>query len=73
MAPGTGKTFSALALAEKIVPSGGLSCSACRPSRFCPKARGLGRSRRPLHCFAVCSDAQVTKDSEDMHVYFYYV
>ena len=26
-------------------------------------------AKRPLHAMAVCSDAQVTKDSEDIHIY----
>lgn len=41
---------------------------------FVPKpAAWVADARRSLHCLAVCSDAQVTKDSEDMLVYFYYV
>ena len=71
MACGTGKTFTALRLAEEIVPSGGLVL-------FCvPSISLLSQSlrawasdaTRPLHAMAVCSDAQVTRDSEDMHIY----
>ena len=71
MACGTGKTFTALRLAEQIVPAGGVVC-------FCvPSISLLSQSlrawsadaERPLHAMAVCSDAQVTKDDEDLHVY----
>ncbi len=71
MACGTGKTFTALRLAEEIVPSGGLVL-------FCVPSISLlsqtlrawtSDATRPLHAMAVCSDAQVTRDSEDMHIY----
>ena len=71
MACGTGKTFTALRLAEQLVPAGGVVC-------FCvPSISLLSQSlrawsadaTRPLHAMAVCSDAQVTKDEEDLHVY----
>lgn len=71
MACGTGKTFTALRLAEQIVPAGGVVC-------FCvPSISLLSQSlrawsadaERPLHGLAVCSDAQVTRDDEDLHVY----
>ena len=71
MACGTGKTFTALRLAEQIVPAGGVVC-------FCvPSISLLSQSlrawsadaERPLHALAVCSDTQVTKDEEDLHVY----
>ena len=71
MACGTGKTFTALRIAEERVPAGGVVL-------FCvPSISLLSQSlrawtadaRRPLHCLAVCSDDQVTRDSEDIHVY----
>ncbi len=71
MACGTGKTFTALRLAEESVKAGGVVL-------FCvPSISLLSQSlrswsadaNRPLHALAVCSDAQVTKDSEDIHVY----
>ncbi len=71
MACGTGKTFTALRLAEQLVPAGGVVC-------FCvPSISLLSQSlrawsadaERPLHAMAVCSDTQVTKDEEDLHVY----
>ena len=71
MACGTGKTFTSLRLAEEMVPGGGLVL-------FCvPSISLLSQSlrawsadaTRALHAMAVCSDSQVTKDSEDIHVY----
>ena len=71
MACGTGKTFTALRVAEERVPAGGVVL-------FCvPSISLLSQSlrawtadaRRPLHCLAVCSDDQVTRGSEDIHVY----
>jgi predicted helicase len=71
MACGTGKTFTALKLAEEIVPAGGIVC-------FCvPSISLLSQSlrawsadaARPLHAMAVCSDSQVTRDDEDIHIY----
>ncbi len=71
MACGTGKTFTALRLAEEIVPSGG-SVLFCVPSisLLSQTLRAWTSDvTRPLHAMAVCSDAQVTRDSEDMHIY----
>ncbi len=71
MACGTGKTFTALRLAERLVAPGGVVL-------FCvPSISLLSQSlrawttdaQRPLHCLAVCSDAQVTRSEEDIHVY----
>ncbi len=71
MACGTGKTFTALRIAEELVLPGGVVL-------FCvPSISLLSQSLRawsadacrPLHCLAVCSDAQVTRDEEDIHVY----
>ncbi len=71
MACGTGKTFTALRLAEETVRPGGVAL-------FCvPSISLLSQSlrawssdaTRPLHAMAVCSDAQVTKSSEDIHIY----
>jgi predicted helicase len=71
MACGTGKTFTALRLAEETVPSGGVVL-------FCVPSISLisqslhawtADATRPLHALVVCSDAQATRDSEDVHVY----
>ncbi|MHB1524154.1 MAG: DEAD/DEAH box helicase [Candidatus Dormibacteria bacterium] len=71
MACGTGKTFTALAIAERVVPAGG-TVLFCVPSisLLSQTLRAWSAdATRPLHCLAVCSDTQVTRDSEDIHVY----
>ena len=71
MACGTGKTFTALAIAERVVPAGG-TVLFCVPSisLLSQTLRAwTADATRPLHCLAVCSDTQVTRDSEDIHVY----
>lgn len=71
MACGTGKTFTALRLAEEAVPAGG-AVLFCVPSisLLSQSLRSwTADATRPLHCLAVCSDNQVTRDSEDSHVY----
>lgn len=71
MACGTGKTFTALAIAERVVPAGG-AVLFCVPSisLLSQTLRAwTADATRPLHCLAVCSDTQVTRDSEDIHVY----
>ncbi len=71
MACGTGKTFTALKLAEETVPAGGSVCF-CVPSisLLAQSLRAWSADAiRPLHAMAVCSDTQVTKDDEDLHVY----
>ncbi|MHB8320278.1 MAG: DEAD/DEAH box helicase [Acidimicrobiales bacterium] len=71
MACGTGKTFTALSLAEETVRPGGVVL-------FCvPSLSLLSQSlrawsadaRRPIYALAVCSDAQSTKSDEDIHIY----
>ena len=71
MACGTGKTFTALRLAEELVPAGG-TVLFCVPSisLLSQSLRAWSADAvRRLHALAVCSDAQVTKDEEDIHVY----
>ena len=71
MACGTGKTFTALRLAEEVVPPGG-AVLFCVPSLslLSQTLRAWSAdSTRPLHALAVCSDAQVTRDQEDIRVY----
>lgn len=71
MACGTGKTFTALKLTEKLVPEGGLVLY------LVPSIALLSQTLRewtaeaeiPLRSFAVCSDNKVGKgDSEDLRV-----
>jgi predicted helicase len=70
MACGTGKTFTALKLAEEMVPAGGVVC-VCVPS-ISLLAQSLRawttEAARPLYAIAVCSDSQAAKD-EDFHIY----
>ncbi|MFC0080931.1 DEAD/DEAH box helicase family protein, partial [Aciditerrimonas ferrireducens] len=71
MACGTGKTLTALRLAEEVVSPGG-AVLYCVPSisLLSQTLRAWSSdAKRPLHALAVCSDAQVTRDSEDIHVY----
>jgi predicted helicase len=70
MACGTGKTFTALKLAEEMVPAGGVVC-VCVPS-ISLLAQSLRawttEAARPLYAIAVCSDRQAARD-EDFHIY----
>ena len=71
MACGTGKTFTALRIAEELVESGG-TVLFCVPSisLLSQSLRAWSAdATRSLHFLAVCSDTQVTRDSEDIHVY----
>ena len=73
MACGTGKTFTALKIAEKLVNENGLILF------LVPSISLLSQTLRewtteaetPLHCLAVCSDKKVGKssDSEDISVH----
>ncbi len=68
MACGTGKTFTALRLAEKIVSEDG------RILFLAPSISLVSQSLRewtaeaqtPIHAFVVCSDTKVGKDEEDI-------
>lgn len=71
MACGTGKTFTSLKLAEDMAGPGG------HVLFLVPSIALLSQALRewtteatiPLQCMAVCSDTQVTKESEDMRVF----
>lgn len=70
MACGTGKTFTALKLAEKIVPKGG-SVLFLMPSISLISqtvTEWANEAKKPLHCFAVCSDPKAGRgsDTEDI-------
>jgi predicted helicase len=68
MACGTGKTFTALRLMEKLVPAGG------RVLFLAPSISLVAQSQRewtaegtdPFHAFVVCSDSKVGRDEEDI-------
>jgi predicted helicase len=71
MACGTGKTLTSLRLAEQLLPAGG-RVLFCVPSisLLSQSLRAwTSDATRPMHCVAVCSDSQVTRGEEDIHVY----
>ena len=67
MACGTGKTFTALKIAENFVPAGGYvlflvpSISLISQSL----AEWSAQSETPLNCYAVCSDPKVGRNDEE--------
>jgi len=71
MACGTGKTFTALRLMEKVVPENG------RVLFLAPSISLVSQSLRewtaqaltPIHAFVVCSDSRVGKDAEDLSLH----
>jgi len=68
MACGTGKTFTSLKIAERVVPRGGSVLF------LVPSIALLSQSLRewsaqaedPIRAFAICSDTKVGKDAEDL-------
>ena len=71
MACGTGKTFTALKLAEKLVPDKGrilfLAPSISLISQSLEE--WSAEASKPFRAFVVCSDSKVGKDEEDMLVH----
>jgi len=71
MACGTGKTFTALRLAEQLTPANG------RILFLAPSISLVAQSLRewtaeaqtPIHAFVVCSDSKVGKDEEDIRTH----
>lgn len=71
MACGTGKTFTSLRLAEKIVPEGG------RILFLAPSISLVAQTLREwtaqaddsIHAFVVCSDTKVGRDEEDLRTH----
>lgn len=71
MACGTGKTFTALRLTERITPASG------RVLFLAPSISLVSQSLRewtaeamdPIHAFVVCSDTKVGKDEEDIRTH----
>lgn len=71
MACGTGKTFAALRLAEKMAPENG------RILFLAPSISLIAQSLRewtaqalePIHAFVVCSDTKVGRDQEDIKMH----
>lgn len=71
MACGTGKTFTSLRIAEEQVGRGGHVLFLVPSIALLSQAlkEWTREARIPLQCLAVCSDSQVTKDSEDSHTF----
>jgi predicted helicase len=64
MACGTGKTFTALRLAEKVAPGGHVLFLVPSLSLLSQSLREwTAEARKPIHALAVCSDANVGKRS----------
>lgn len=69
MACGTGKTLTGLHIAEAMVPSEGGTVLVLTPSIALVSQtlrEWTAEARRPLRSYAVCSDAQVGKNTEDL-------
>jgi len=67
MACGTGKTFTALKIAEAIVPDTGNVLFLVPSISLISQTLGewSAQSEKPLNCFAVCSDPKVGTKSEE--------
>ena len=68
MACGTGKTLTALRLAEKIVPANGKVLFLAPSISLVAQSlrEWTAEARSPIHAFVVCSDTKVGKDEEDI-------
>lgn len=68
MACGTGKTFTALKLAEKITKKDGLVLFLVPSISLLSQTlrEWTAESENPFHAFAICSDSKVGKHSEDI-------
>lgn len=68
MACGTGKTFTALKLAEKVTKKDGLVLFLVPSISLLSQTlrEWTAESESPFHAFAVCSDSKVGKHSEDI-------
>jgi len=68
MACGTGKTFTALKLAEKVTKKEGLILFLVPSISLLSQTlrEWTAESETPFHAFAVCSDSKVGKHSEDI-------
>ncbi|SHE94159.1 Predicted helicase [Ferrithrix thermotolerans DSM 19514] len=71
MACGTGKTFTSLRLAEEVVGRGGHVLFLVPSIALLSQAlkEWMRESEVQLQCLAVCSDNEVTRDSEDSHTF----
>jgi predicted helicase len=71
MACGTGKTFTALKIAEQFVPLNGKVLVLVPSIALLSQTlrEWTAESERPLRFVAVCSDSKASKVDEDIHVY----
>ena len=73
MACGTGKTFTALKIAEKLTPENGTVLFLVPSISLLSQTlrEWTAETERPFHSFAVCSDSKVGKksDNEDISVH----
>ncbi len=70
MACGTGKTFTSLRIAERIIPTNGSILFIAPSIALVAQSRKewLRHTTRPLRCVAVCSDKTVKNISEDLSI-----
>jgi predicted helicase len=70
MACGTGKTFTSLRIAERVVPPGGSVLFLVPSIALLSQSlrEWIAQADRPMRAFAICSDAKVGKSSEDLSV-----
>lgn len=68
MACGTGKTFTALKLAEQTVPDKGLVLFLVPSISLLSQSlrEWSAEAEKPFHAFAVCSDTKIGKEQEDI-------
>ena len=71
MACGTGKTFTSLRLAEKVVPENGTVLFLAPSISLVAQTlrEWTAQAETPIHAFVVCSDSKVGRDEEDMRTH----
>ena len=71
MACGTGKTFTALRLMERLVPQGGLTLFLAPSISLVSQSlrEWTAEAADPLNAFVVCSDSTVGRDQEDLRLH----
>ena len=71
MACGTGKTLTSLRIAEAIAPPNGFILFLIPSISLLSQSlrEWSAEAKRPLRCFAVCSDSKIGRNSEDMRTH----
>ena len=71
MACGTGKTLTSLRIAEAIAPPNGLILFLVPSISLLSQSlrEWSAEAKRPLRCFAVCSDSKIGRNNEDMRTH----